>query len=309
MSELQDPEIFQSVLDSLLTGIYVADGKGKIVFWNREAERITGHLRHEVIGRSGEKSILAQCNDKTCSGGAENCSLDDVQKEGKPKELRVALHHKQGHSVPVLLRLTPIRTCHSSINYVAGTFDELRPMTDQRRNRRSPIPQSCLDKTGVSNRGFTQFHLRESLAGLAEYQIPFSILCIELEQFDRLRTAYGREASEAIARVVAETLRDSLRPDDFVGRWADDQFLTILSNCGAQGVGNAAARIHKAVANSGIQWWGDWLKASTLLGYATAQAGDTIQSLVQRAQPREKRLANAWAAGGGTSSTPEPRGS
>ena len=107
-----------------------------------------------------------------------------------------------------------------------------------------------------------------------------------------------------MARAVAETLRDSLRPDDFVGRWAEDQFMAILSNCGSLGVEKAGGRIHRMVANAGIQWWGDRLNATTLMGYATAQPGDTPHSLAQRAQPlHQPQSTDVAAAGAGSRGT------
>ncbi|MGA8152671.1 MAG: diguanylate cyclase [Terriglobales bacterium] len=138
---------------------------------------------------------------------------------------------------------------------------------------------------------------------LAEYQIPFSVLCLELERFDQLRTTHGQEAAEAVVRAVAETLRSSLRPDDFVGRWAEDQLMAILSNCGSPGAENAAERIHRMVANAGIDWWGDHLKPATLMGWATAQPGDTSQSLTERAQPLYKTQPKNAAAAAGTGSS------
>jgi len=302
MSEIRDLEIFRAVLDSLPTAVYLVDRNGKILFWNQGAERITGHLRHEVIGHSRADSILTQCNEQSCTVCGEVCPFRDARRDGKPRELRLSLHHKLGHSIPVLFRITPIRDSHGSIVCVVGSFDEQQRALEDRQNPRTPIPEGCLDESGVSNRGFIQFHLRESLAGLAEYQIPFSVLCLELDQFDRLRTAHSREASEALARAVAETLRDCLRPDDFVGRWAEDQFIAILSNCGSLGAGKAVERIQRMVANAGIQWWGDRLSAVPLIGYATAQLGDTIQSLVRRAQPLRTTPSNdaATAAGAGS---------
>lgn len=305
MSEIHDPEIFRMVLDSLALGIYVVDRDGKILFWNQGAEHITGHLSHEVIGHSRTDSILAQCNEQSCSVCDEACPFTDVRRDGKPRQLRLSLHHKLGHSVPVLFRITPIRDSHGSIVYVAGSFDEQRRATEDKRNQRVPTPENCLDESGVSSRGFIQFHLRESLAGLAEYQIPFSIMFLELEQFDHLRTTHGHEAAEAMARAVGETLRDGLRPDDSVGRWAEDQFMAVLSNCGTLGVEKAGERVHRMMANAGIQWWGDRLNATTVMGYATAQTADTAQSLVQRAQPLHQLHSRevAAAAGAGSSGT------
>ena len=305
MSEIHDPETFRTVLDSLPVGVYLVDNKGKILFWNQGAEHITGHMRHEVIGHSRSDSILLQCNEQSCSLCGTACPFRDARKDGKARELRLSLHHKLGHSVPVLFRITPIRDVRGSIVYIVGTFDEQQRTREDTRYQRAPIPPGCLDESGVAHRGFLQFHLRESLAGLAEYHIPFSVLCVELVQFDHLRATHGREASEAMARVVADTLRDALRPDDFVGRWAEDQFLAILSNCGGLGVERVQERIQRMVASASIQWWGDRLNATALMAHATAQAGDTIQSLVQRVQPRRPQRSHA-AAGAGSGGVSSP---
>lgn len=51
MMELQDPEIFQTVLDSLHIGVCLVGRDGRILYWNEGAEKITGYRRHEVLGR------------------------------------------------------------------------------------------------------------------------------------------------------------------------------------------------------------------------------------------------------------------
>jgi PAS domain-containing protein len=38
MLELQDPEIFRAVLESVQTGVYLVDREGKIRFWNDGGE-------------------------------------------------------------------------------------------------------------------------------------------------------------------------------------------------------------------------------------------------------------------------------
>ena len=44
-----------------------------------------------------------------------------------------------------------------------------------------------------------------------------------------------------------------------------------------------------------IKWWGDDLSVTASFGGATSQKGDTVESLVERA---EKSLADSIAAGG-----------
>ena len=66
MPELQDPDIFRTILESLQTGVYVVGRDGRILFWNQGAEKITGYLRHEALGRSCCENVLAHCNDHNC---------------------------------------------------------------------------------------------------------------------------------------------------------------------------------------------------------------------------------------------------
>jgi diguanylate cyclase (GGDEF)-like protein/PAS domain S-box-containing protein len=284
MSELQDPEIFRTVLDSLQTGVSVVDRNGKILFWNQGAERLTGHKRHEVVGRSCRDNILVQCNDRGCIACGGTCPISRTPHEGKPQEAKMQLRHKEGHPVHVLMRIAPLRDPHGSIIGVAESFDEQNFATERDRNRHTLAAHGCMDETtGVPNHEFTQFHLGKNLASLARYHLPFGIILIQVDRLAHFRAAYGPPAADAVLHVVAQTMKNAFRPSDFVGRWADDQFLAILINCGDHGVELTWERIRKIVTCAGLRWWSDELSVTTSVGYAKAQAGDSIDSLLNRA--------------------------
>jgi len=62
-------------------------------------------------------------------------------------------------------------------------------------------------------------------------------------------------------------------------------------------------RIRRVLHYEGIQWWGDELRATTTLGYATVIAGDTAESLMERAEiSLAQNLAKAATAGRGKDS-------
>src|SRR5205823_8147436 len=75
MPELQDPDIFRTILESLQTGVYVVGRDGRILFWNQGAEKITGYLRHEALGRFCRENVLAHCNDHNCVQCGVSCLL------------------------------------------------------------------------------------------------------------------------------------------------------------------------------------------------------------------------------------------
>jgi len=113
-------------------------------------------------------------------------------------------------------------------------------------------------------------------------------------------TTHGRTATDLMLHSVAWTLRNVLRRTDFLGRWTGDRFLVILGGSSTK-LFRAVERIQKLAGRSQIRWWGDQLSVSVLFGAAWAQADDTVESLVARA---ERSLHDAAAAKGGGTQQP-----
>ena len=54
----QSDSVLTTVLNSIFDGVYIVDRERRIIFWNRAAEEITGHLRKDVMGRCCHDTIL-----------------------------------------------------------------------------------------------------------------------------------------------------------------------------------------------------------------------------------------------------------
>src|ERR1700747_3478628 len=81
----------------------------------------------------------------------------------------------------------------------------------------------------------------------------------------------GQEAVTSMLRVLARTLRNTVWPTDFVGRWSDNQFLVILSGCGEDAVQLVGRRVVSLLSGATIHWWGEELSMPVLIGHAAAQ--------------------------------------
>ncbi len=247
MQEVQDLEIFRTVLNTLKTGVCLLDRDRKISFWNDGAEEISGYLRHEVLGHTCSETILAHCNDQGCVLCGAVCPITPTLHEGRPLESRVLIRHKEGHRIPVHLWAIPIRDQHGSVVGIAQSFDEQKFTSDRERQQHNLGAYGCLDEaTGIPNHSFTEFHLRENLASFEQYHLPFGIMLIEVDHLLEFRGAYGHDAARAILRVVAQTIRNTLRPTDFLGRWGEEQFLAILLNSSRSAV-ESAGRTHPQI--------------------------------------------------------------
>ena len=299
MEDLRDSDLFQNVLEGLRFGVFLLDQQRKIFFWNDGAQAITGYQRHEVLGHTSRHNILNQCNDNACGLCGNACPFTRTLHDGKVNEMRIQMHHKEGHRIPVRICVTPIRNSHGVVLGLAQSFDEQKFAFDRDRRQHNLAAYGCMDEmTGLPNHSFTEFHLRENWASFKEYHLPFGILCIQLDQLQKFKANYGRDASDGILRVVAQTMRNSLRPSDFLGRWRDDEFLGILPNCTGRGVHIAAERIGQLVGSAGLQWWGDRLVVTTHIGQAAAQADDTVDLPHGAPKLRCDKARNAGGRGG-----------
>jgi len=285
VSELQNPEIYRTVLDSLETGVCVVDLEGRITFWNQGASHVSGYMHHEVIGRPCQDFMASQHGNQDGTQAGTKGPFARILHEGKATMVGMRLRHKRGHQLPILMHVVPVRNPHGSVIAIAASFDSQSLKSFNDRGQRNVLPLAGLDvSTGVANHSFSLFHLRESMASFVEYRIPFGILRIRPNAFEQFCASYGREAGSAALLVIAQTLSNSFRPSDFVGRWGEDEFLVILANCAGAGIGNVCERAQKTLSSVEIRWWGESLRVSTSMGCSSVELGDTIELLLRRAE-------------------------
>lgn len=284
MSCFEESELYRTIMESLPTGLCVVDLQKKIVLWSGGAERITGHLRHEVVGRSCVAEPLLHCDQPGCEFCSEECVFARAMKTAQATEATGLLRHKSGHEIPVWMQAVPVHNQRGSVIGAVEVFEELQPAA--RHNgvdgRSLPI---CVDGvTDVATRPMMQSHLRESFRTFNEDLIPFVILLFRLEGLERFRTALGTEAASSLLRVVARTLESVLWKTDYVGRWTDNEFLVILNGRSDEMVRSVCDRMRHMLANDAIEWWGERRSLPVSIGQVTSQTGDTPESMLERAQ-------------------------
>ena len=285
MSLFDDSEICRGILESLPSGMCVVDVEKKIVFWSHGAERITGHLRHEVTGHSCISEALLHCDQPECEFCHEDCPVASAMKLSHSVETIGFLHHKNGYEVPVHIRAVPVHNQHGSIIGAVETFEELQHATHPNaRDRSSELPGSVDEVTGVASHVLTQSHLRRALATFIEHQGPFAVLALRLEGLAHFRASLGPEAGSSLLRVIARSLENTLWTTDVVGRWTDDQFLVILNGCDAPALSAVRERVRRMLAGDAIEWWGERRTLPVSIGEAAVQAGDDAALIMGRAQ-------------------------
>jgi diguanylate cyclase (GGDEF)-like protein/PAS domain S-box-containing protein len=285
VSQVDDPEFLRKVLDSLLTGVYVVDRNGKVLLWNSAAERMTGYLRQDVLGHVSPVDVVVTADANYSELLSEAPPIAIALRDGQPNTRQVSLLHKKGHRVPARLHTIPLRDGQHAIVAAVESFSDYVTAQEADPRRSKLARYGCLDPvSGVLTHTMLQAHLREALATFAEQPVPLSILCVGINGLDKIRARHGQAAIDAVLRVVGQTVECSLRPTDFVGRWLENEFLAILTECTEEEVISVTQRVRRLAVQSRVEWWGDSLVLDLSMGSTSVQPGDTAKTLLERAE-------------------------
>jgi PAS domain S-box-containing protein/diguanylate cyclase (GGDEF)-like protein len=293
VSELAREDIHRRILESLQTGVCLVDRDHKIHFWNEGAEKTTGHLRQDVLGRDARELIQQDTEDDNEHPSETRDFIAEVLRDGKSTSAEVMLRHRAGHLVPARIRAVAIRNEHGTIIGAAQSFEESLSASDWDRRQETLAGYGALDVgTGVLTENFLLSHLRESLRTFKECQVPFSVVGVRVDRLEEIKARYGPGVISVMLRSVGQTLENTLRPTDFLGRRGTTDFLSILVECSRFDVDRVCERLKRSVHAIKVNWWGDRLPVSASLGGATVQAEDDVESLLARvARSMEKSVA------------------
>jgi len=94
---------------------------------------------------------------------------------------------------------------------------------------------------------------------------------------------HGHNAGDVVLQTTAKTLAACLRASDIVGRWGGDEFIAILPDVDEQRLLNLGERCRVLVRESGVLFEDRRITITISMGGALVQAGDSMSSLIKRA--------------------------
>jgi diguanylate cyclase (GGDEF)-like protein/PAS domain S-box-containing protein len=285
MAELGSQELYRMLLDSLPVAVCAADREGKVILWNDGAERVTGYLRQDVLGRLCTEAFLehADTHNNPLEGNA--LPLMETMQDGKCLTMQASLRKKSGQSVGVHVRTVPLRGDDGRMHGAAELFEEMIARTPTDRRHHKLAVAGCVDQlTGILNHSMILARLQEALSLHKVYPVPFCALCLSIDGLAKIRERFGQAAVDATLHVVAQALESALRPTDYLGRWLEQEFLAILTECNESDVPKVGDRLRKMAQRSHVSWWGDTWGVTISIGATPVQDMDTAGGLVSRAE-------------------------
>ncbi len=277
-------ELVKKVLNGLYDGVYIMDLNRKILYWNSGAERITGFSTDEAIGIRCRDNLLmhVDTNGKAlCNSGL--CPAYKAMQDGMEREIEIYVHHKAGHRLPVLAKVSPLKDKKGQIVGAVEVFTDNRNLRELRDRMEELEKIALLDPlTQIGNRRYADIQLRRSLNEMRRYGWPFAVFFLDIDMFKHVNDSYDHETGDMVLQMAARTLQSTLRSSDVVSRWGGEEFVVIVANPKdrLQVIGD---RMRLMMARSGIQVPSGMLSVTVSIGATFARLDDTAEGLVLRA--------------------------
>jgi len=279
-----DTLFYKELLDNLSDGVYFVDAQRRITYWNKGAERITGYSSDMVVNHLCSENILTHMNVEGCLLCGGECPLYKTMEAGSYHEEEVFLHHKDGHRVPVWVKVSPIKDREGRIVGAVEVFSDNSSKVAAIKKMEELQALALLDPlTGLGNRRYCDMALLDRITELERYGWPFGLLFMDLDNFKTINDTFGHETGDEVLRVVSKTLLTSTRSNDFIGRWGGEEFLVLLSNLTRERLLELANRFRGLVSRSSFQRGGITIQVTVSIGATLAQPGESPQALMKRA--------------------------
>jgi diguanylate cyclase (GGDEF)-like protein/PAS domain S-box-containing protein len=275
---------YRDLLDRLDDGVYFVDRDRRLLFWNRAAEELTGFTRSEVVGRGCPDNILCHADVNGRVLCDDCCPLEQAMASGRSDQIDVFLHHKNGHRVPVRVRVAPILDAQEHAVGALEVFNNRTARIEQTERIKELEHLALVDElTHLPNRRHFDDQLGHRLAELQRHRRPFGVLMMDVDLFKQVNDEHGHETGDAALKLVARTLRANCRSFDIVARWGGEEFSAIISHVDAEQLVLVAEKFRSMVAVSNLRLPGQAIGVTISVGAAAAGAYDTAETLLRRA--------------------------
>ncbi len=283
-------DFHRSLLDQLYDGVYFVDRQRRITYWNRGAERMTGYCPEEVVDKRDAESLLMHLDESGNDLCRENCPLSATLEDGQVREAEAFLHHRDGHRLPVAVRVSPILDEAGKVTGAVEIFRDNSGRIDLADRLARLENQALLDAlTGIGNRRYLERHLEARAEELRRYGVAFGVLYIDLDRFRQFNEAHGFPMGDRALHMVAQTIAANLRPFDEAGRWGGEEFVVVVANVDDHALSIVAERLRMLVEASSLKGVRGPLRVTISIGAALAGEEESPESVIERAHQLMKQ--------------------
>lgn len=279
-----DKDSYARIIDNLYDGLYFVNRDRIITYWNKAAERISGYAANEVVGRSCSDNILTHVDNEGRSLCNGMCPLAATIADKTLRSAEVYMHHKDGHRIPIFVRVTPLTDAEGNVIGGIELFTDISNQTANALRIKELEKLALLDHlTRIPNRNYIEKEIQIRFEEKKRFDIPFGILFMDIDHFKKFNDTYGHDVGDDVLKFVANTFVANSRPFDLYGRWGGEEFIGVIRNISRDDLENLGDRLRLLIKNSYVVHENKQLHVTISIGATLVKKNDTVSSLIKRA--------------------------
>lgn len=283
---IENKDFYWTLLDMLKDGVYFADRDRKVTYWNKAAETISGYKSGEILGIHCSDNILVHIDEQgnnLCTG---MCPLAKCMESGEGYEKKIFLHHKDGHRVPVQVRVSPVYG--STKDEIVGAVEIFTDVSS-----REPFLEYIQEQehenflghiSGLPNKQYVEASLNLKLLEWNQFKHPFGVFRIKVGGLEKVKNERDEQTYETAFRVLGTTLIHNINPSDIVGEWSADEFLGIVNHGNSEKLSRKADTFRILMQKSHFSHGDPPVSLDIKVRTAIAQPGETLESLLKKTE-------------------------
>jgi diguanylate cyclase (GGDEF)-like protein/PAS domain S-box-containing protein len=247
-----EKERAQVTLDSIGDAVLSTDTLGNVTYLNVVAERMTGWLRHEAVGRP--LASVFRIIDGDTREAATN-PIERALRLNKTVNLtpNCTLVRRDGLESSIEDSAAPIHNADGEVIGAVIVFHDVSAARAAAMHLEHLAQHDGL--TDLANRTLLIDRLTQTIALARRHRSQFAVLFLDLDRFKHVNDSLGHAIGDQLLRSVAARLLAAVRSSDSVSRLGGDEFVIVLSEVdqeedatlGAQKILTAVTAPHRIV--------------------------------------------------------------
>jgi len=128
--------------------------------------------------------------------------------------------------------------------------------------------------TGLFNRRAFQDAMTRELGVAQRYEQAISLLMVDIDNFKTVNDEYGHMIGDWMIREIAQTLKNSLRDIDIVGRWGGEEFTALLPNTSKPAALQTADRLRTTIEELVLETSSGKISRTVSIGIASQEKAE-----------------------------------
>jgi diguanylate cyclase (GGDEF)-like protein/PAS domain S-box-containing protein len=273
----------QSLVNGMLDGVIFVDNCGRVLHWNRAAERLTGISSSSIHQKRWQPNLVAMHDESGDVVAEAGCPIAYVIESKVQSFKRLSIAARGGQRISVDCHIVPVIGQDGAAIGAAMVLHDASNQISLEERVESLHDKATKDPlTKISNRAVFDRALKQMVSLHLEQQQPCSLIICDLDYFKRINDTYGHQAGDEALVSFAALLKRHHRKGDVVARYGGEEFVLLCADCDNAAATCRAEEIRGELENLPQPMLeGRCITAS--FGVTELQHGDTPDTMLNRA--------------------------